>query len=73
MNEAYVIWIPCIAMAVEAAKKIPWVAASKEIYGLLSVGFGVLVAVGLGGSAMDGIVLGLTASGGYSLVQKAVK
>jgi hypothetical protein len=71
MDEKYLIWVPCIAIAVEAAKKLPWVNGYKEIYSLISVGLGMVVAVSLGGTALDGMVLGLTASGGYSMVKKA--
>jgi len=71
MNEAILIWVPVVAMAVEASKRLPFVNGYKEIYSLLSIGFGIIVSVSLGGGAVDGLMLGLAACGGYDVARKA--
>lgn len=71
MPESLLLWVPVIGLAVEWSKKLPQVNGHKERYSLLSVFLGMVVSVGLGGTVIDGIVLGLTACGGYSLVRKS--
>lgn len=73
LTPAMLALVPTVAFVVQLLKKIPAIAAHHEVLPLASIllGVGAAFAAGLASPVVSGIAVGLSASGGYSLLKNS--